>query len=150
MNFFKEHGHLVVVEGKKTYEENAFSSYKNVYAESINFDFNPIEAKPYIAIYEYNKQNLLNEFNRSNFSRRMVLNFDNAVMIADEPNCMMLMQFFYRTDCISVITYARSTDIKKFFDDIATTKFILQDFCKTVNKRMGTITFFSGSFHQYI
>lgn len=148
-NFFKSEGHVIQVENKTTFEVNCFI-YKNIYHDKISDNVNFKEAKPYLEIYEQNKQKLLNEFKRSKESRRLIISFYNDVLVSDDPNCMISMQFINRYDEISAIVYARSSDINKFEDDLATIKFILKDFCNSVKVNMCNISFISGSFHKYI
>lgn len=147
--FFKDEGHLIQVENKSTYEVNCFV-HKNIYHDKISDNVNFKEARPYIEIYEQNKQKLISEFKRSKESRRLIISFYNDVLVSDDPNCMMSMQFINRYDEMSAIVYARSSDVEKFEDDLATIKFILKDFCEITKVNMCYISFISGSFHKYI
>lgn len=149
MNFFEKEGHIAVVENKKTLEVNGFI-YNNIHVDKIKDQINIIEAKPYIDTYTIHKSTLISEFNRSNTSRRLVLNFNNDVMLSSDPNCIMLIQLIYRNHEMNIIAYARSSDVNKFNDDLATVKYILKNFCDTLNLIPGNVTFFSGSFHEYI
>ena len=148
-DFFNKEGHLAKVENKDIFEINAFS-LKNIYNSNISDNVNEKEAKPYLSIYEKQKESLIKEFKRSNHSRRLILNFDNQVLLSEDPNCMICMQFMFRSEEMSAIVYARSSDINKLEDDLSTIKFILKDFCNEMKIYVGNISFFAGSFHQYI
>ncbi len=149
MNFPKNKGHLVEVENKKTLEILAYKS-KIYHHTQISDEINMLEAKPYLEIYNKNKQLIINEFNRHKFSRRLILNFDNNILTSDDPNCMVLVQFIFRNSELHAIVYSRSSDIKKYDDDLATIKFILKDISLSINEKIGNIIFIAGSFHKYL
>lgn len=148
-SLFKTEGHLVTVENRNTFEINCFV-LKNIYNGDISDDLNEEELKPYLSIYNDQKSFLFREFERCNSSRRLILNFDNKVLISDDPNCMICMQFIYRDGETSAIVYSRSSDIKKLNYDLSTIKFILKSFCKEMKTQVGNISFFAGSFHEYL
>jgi len=138
---------VIIDDNKKTTEISPF--FDHLFLDEIEDSFDIIEAKPYLDIYNSKKNYILKEFNRDRNSRRVVITFDNNFLYSDIPNCIVCIHFVIRDNILNCCAYARSTDIKKYKNDLCTIKYFLLDLSDELNVDLGIINFISGSFHKY-
>ena len=143
-------GIAINILGKKVYRAGKNALEVLNVNSTANFSESKIDnkdSKKYINIY-LSKKRYLTEILKSDItSRQCILSFWKYN--EKYPVCITQIQFIYDKN-LKAIAYWRSSDIRKFKDDIKIVSFILADLSKTLGiKHSKKINCFFGSLHKY-
>jgi len=153
-----------------TYYNNLFKSADNILVRNIRaqylginvFSINnnafkdfPISDNEYaikfLEFLENKLEKVYDEMAKDIYTRRAIFNVDDWMFDENMPSCFNTFHFVYRSNCVNLIVYLRSSDFaSKFINDISISIELLRIVSAEIYMPLGELIVFQGDFHNVI